>query len=414
MTLGSSLARSAVCFVSLALLAGCPDEPPGEDAGPPPPTVEDLAEAWADLIARCAGFGPESFLQELEPELAPLAASYFEDEATANLTRALENDKLIVDEDGLAACIDYLESAECGADIETDACDGVVTGAVENGDACAGDGECVSGYCAGNVADGCGVCERIREGGETCRVVDGFDVSIMRCEEGYYCDRLGGSCELQLGEGANCPNGDECSEGTTCVAEGLIARRCRTLVHGEAEGDECTAIEAEQTCGALLQTGLRCQGAEGEVGVCTAITIVDEGGTCDGRTGREDVALWCKRGLTDFFCDVPDGGDTGICRARPGVGESCLETEGQCTTDGICQRNDTFTEAECVAAPEAGDACVDNAVGSDGCNVPGAFLECDEEAEGGPVCVPENDEPDEEPVCDEPVDNDAGPADGGS
>jgi hypothetical protein len=289
-------------------------------------------------------------------------------------------------------------------------------GTIEEGGPCLDDGECVSDYCRRSDPAACGTCERVRANGDSCREVDDNtgDIVTLRCEDDSYCGPLSGDCEDKLGQGALCTSNLQCQEGHLCLG---LPQQCTRVTEGEAPGDACTVVEDEGTCGQVLRSGLRCSGANLEEGVCVALEVVDIDGTCDGRFDQPEGTRWCSEGLTVNWCNIPEGADVGVCDVRPVSGEDCIASQGRCRNDALCVVTDADPldpQAACQDAPEAGDECVEDAVGSDGCSTIGNGLQCDEDA-ATPVCVQTGDEEEpEDPVCDDTgAPADAGP-DGGS
>jgi len=402
---------SVCCCASLSLLVGCPGDP-GADAGPPPPTEEDLVDDIAAFVVRCSPWGSGTFLSEMEPALAAEQRDRLDDEVSAAFREGIDNPNVVVDESLLPACLAWLEQAACGEEPAGGECDGVVKGTIEEGGPCLDDGECTTDYCLRPDAAACGTCTAVRAGGESCRELDlgTGDVVRMRCEEGTFCGPLTGDCEDQLGQGALCTDDGQCQEGHLCIG---TPGACERLTEGEAAGDACTVLEDNPTCGVVLRSGLRCTGTETEEGLCVALEVVELDGTCDGRFDRPDGTRWCLEGLTENWCSIPDGADVGVCLARPVAGESCIDSQGRCKNDALCVVSDpgpADPQAECVTSPEAGDACVEDAAGSDGCSTIGNFLTCDDEATP-PVCIDTADaaeEAEDPPACEDP--GDAGPA----
>ena len=65
----------------------------------------------------------------------------------------------------------------------------------------------------------------------------------------------------------------------------LETRLAEAIAFGEESGDDCFVTGQAQTCGGVLRTGLRCEGANNSDGVCVQISLVELSGTCDGQSG---------------------------------------------------------------------------------------------------------------------------------
>jgi hypothetical protein len=378
---------SLVLPLALSLSLGCPGEPSDADAGPPAPDKDDLVEAYVDVFLRCSEWGPDSFLSELEPDVAEDFRRRFDDTLTERVREVLDSPNVELHEDRIAGCVAFLEAAECGEEPLEGECEDVVTGTIEDDGPCLDDSECASGFCHQPDDAECGTCEPVGGDGDACRELSDvtMEVETLRCEEDLYCNFVSEECEPKLGQGALCVSSGQCQQDHYCVG---FPAQCDAIAFGEEAGDTCFVTDQAQTCGGVLVAGLRCEGAANTDGVCVAIAIVAENGTCDGQIG-EDAALWCERGLTQNYCVIPDGANVGVCGPLPAAGDSCVQSTGRCRNDALCvllDPNPLDRQAECVPAPAEGDACVEDALGSDGCSTIGGFLECDDD-ETEPTCV---------------------------
>jgi hypothetical protein len=185
-------------------------------------------------------------------------------------------------------------------------------GTLPNGAACALDGQCASGSCAGSFVGGstgmtCGTCQPFAEVGEACGPAE--------CISGAFCSSNGeaaGSCERYLDEGEPCvgPNAGVCDDtrNVFCDLEGTATCR-RAPMAGEACDSKrpcsgpLTCIE--NTCALPRGDGESCA-SDTECGMaflCDAITkrCVDRNRIPVGKPCPDDDAARCERGSTCYL-----------------------------------------------------------------------------------------------------------------
>jgi hypothetical protein len=230
---------------------------------------------------------------------------------------------------GLRQCLSAIRAASCddilGSGARLPACE--MKGTLANGSVCGTGLQCRSGACAGNGDEppvlggrhGCGVCKD--------RV--GVDAACANdpCEAGLYCRSpvktptistpatciafagagercaddpvvaprcrgtaacLAGICGKRIAEGSDCPPGDTCEAGLTCVFEG-------TATTGKCTKQKIAA--AGESCGYVSGSFVACGGAS-----------------------------WC----TPSVGVVP-----GKCKALPTAGQDCSESEA-CLAPARC------------------------------------------------------------------------------
>jgi hypothetical protein len=123
---------------------------------------------------------------------------------------SIASGRIRYDETAAGACIDRLRNTACDASaaVDRDAfaqCDGMFEPLVVEGDACADDAECITGFCDRGVGVE-GSCARMPALGELCSTV---------CSEGSYC-KFGQCAALEV-DGARCDLSDACASDR-CVS----------------------------------------------------------------------------------------------------------------------------------------------------------------------------------------------------
>ncbi|MBT6176784.1 MAG: hypothetical protein HOI23_06015 [Deltaproteobacteria bacterium] len=215
-------------------------------------------------------------------------------------------------------------------------------------------GVCIDGFVC--VSDGAG---------ETPTCHRSCDVSNDDCPSGYGCMALqdgSGACfELgSAGEGENCWNATDCSEGLVCVGSGIVGQ-----CYYECDPSNPDCPLAGQTCTEL-------QGVD--YGICQPVGGTDGstgGGGTDGSggTGGDGTDTGNGSGTGGGTSGGTDGGSTSGCSCDTTY--SCNFAGDGCT---FCQ-----CDVECVpCACDKTYACDDNCA----CDV-----ECIEESCSGDTCV---------------------------
>ncbi|MEZ4380885.1 MAG: Dickkopf N-terminal cysteine-rich domain-containing protein [Nannocystaceae bacterium] len=263
-----------------------------------------------------------------------------------NLDAAVDNGSVVYDGEAAKQCLDSIRESTCsgdifGADADTDACDQVFTGTVDNGGACWFSEQCVSGSCdLGDCVEACceGTCIATPPDvgvGEDC-------TGAANCVSGSYCDFNSGLCAAAIGDGGTCGSDYECATDLYCLG-GV----CKASL---PEGASC--IEGE--CGAFL---LGC-----DVDTDTCQKFRKEGEACN------PLASLCAFGLR---CDEV----TSKCAPPGGVGTPCGFSGTSCANGTFCD----FEVGTCQATKASGAACVlDSECQS---------LYCDDTCKAEPICV---------------------------
>jgi hypothetical protein len=177
-------------------------------------------------------------------------------------------------------------------------CNGVVTGTVNMGQACAADYECKDGLtCVGWTNGSDGMCQTPGGAGSACgHAADAGSVTTV---------------DYGFGNHPACASGNYCN-GTTCATQGASGAMCNADV-------ECTA-------------GLSCH-----LHTCGNSPQAPVNGACADKYD-------CQAGL---YCASTDGGAAGTCQMREASGGSCTSTGDQCK--GYCTLSDGGMTGSCAA-----------------------------------------------------------------
>ena len=205
----------------------------------------------------------------------------------------------------------------CATELGLGACDAFGTrgigacllkGSRGDGDSCASDFQCGSGFCKRTRGINCGSCTPLgRADSSPCG-------DSTECGVGLECS-LTGLCKTPSAVGGPCSNAQPCKLGAYCAGT-----TCAAQV--EMVGAAC---QGQNSCSA--QKGLVCTANS-----CAAVVFVPPGGACGGG----GVAI-CE-GSGD--CNVGQQGNMGVCSMVASDGESCLQGKSclapaECLS-GIC------------------------------------------------------------------------------
>lgn len=289
------------------------DSPDASVPSGPVVTAEEALEAW--LRAVCAPTVPCGWMEKIE-DCLPIAAGDATSNGIDRIVAAVEVDKAVLDEGGLARCLATMEARTCDAMMTFhfsafSECRDLLVGSRPLGAACTSPFSCAPGlYCReahGSECDG------------TCRPIEGSD----------------------------CVRDDDCAEGRICHEF-----RCRTPLLPLPPlkvGDSCARRGEIGACG----PDAKCLD-----GLCVAVRL--EGETCSNASpcGPRDLAHHCiqKRAgdcgpsLTRLVCDPVENRcvkapATGPCLS----GEFCDPYEAWCDT--------TVDPPTCAPHRQPGDPC---------------------------------------------------------
>ncbi len=318
----------------------------------------------ATLLAACGDNGPSIALEDLQAETVrarcdrivrcglltshETCVAYFRAPDEGELLAAIEAGKIRYDGASALRCLDALAalpcdeaSAEARAPIE--ACERMLRGQLEVGDACAFDGECASGACDEPVCprDTCcaGAClpTRVAAEGEPC-ATDG------ECVRGTFCSSQG-ACTPPSARGQPCRLDAHCDHGLLCIgATELQDGACRTA---PLLGESCPYLRC-------AEVGARC----GDAQLCVPVGL--PGALC----------------TTDADCSpLTLCGPAGACIDVPHLGEPC---GFQCAGEAWCSQGTCIAPLENKAPCTASNQCA-----SQFCTEGVAFDQC----EDPPICI---------------------------
>ncbi|HEU4732086.1 MAG TPA: hypothetical protein VFT22_29530 [Kofleriaceae bacterium] len=271
---------------------------------------------------------------------------------SASTQAAIAMKKIQFDGDSARACLDALAGRSCdltsqSGRVEPEACRTVFRGTLHDGEDCALDDECGSGFCnvpTCELACCTGACL-----GDAAppRARDGESCEVARCEDGLYCDQLTATCAGLKQVGETCLSSVECDFGLDCDLDAGTCGPLPTL------GDACT--------GACRDEGTTCSSASH---TCVKVGLV--GDTCSTSLDcsplyRCDGTKRCSAGLPldaactagqlcadeGAFCDVAEGQQLGTCTLPKPDGSPCQFDENceshvcdaqtlHCAPDQVC------------------------------------------------------------------------------
>lgn len=372
------------CCTSDELAAGV--SPAIRDAESCQDVYRSFLDSGASVSLDFEGSPFQSRLQYLIQDVLDMAST---------LGDRIQRGRIALSEEGLQQCVALIEAQSCGDEAEScvddaelsQACEGYVQGLQQEGEACAGSGECADGlicdsdiYGSNISAYGVALSDIADQG--TCLLeaeVDDPCLTNGQCatRDGLlYCDQEAGICKERPGAGEACefvsPFFEGFSESVPCqsgLSCGLSTNTCVT----ECEADSRCNINNEFDCG----EGLVCNitdnrastGLSGNQGYCDepfpkGKTATDprecesgsiQMGACEG-VGGDDCTSddecrsgYCEDSVCLTVCEGDSGGECGAneycegssntCRATVALGESCQSSQDEQCSEGLCVNN---------------------------------------------------------------------------
>ena len=255
------------------------------------------------------------------------------------------------------------DSFPAGACVAAKACDGTGTCIKANGQACAGPGECGSGFCvdgrccASACAATCKACNLAGNLGTCANIADMLPDTnaTATCSGSKACDGKG-SCHL-ICAGATCVT-DRCVDGKCC--DSACMGRCMAC-HLPGKQGTCSFVPADQFDANATQpcTGAKaCDGAgsclKASGQACVKHTDCGSGFCADGYCCKTACSGRCKS------CAVP--GSLGVCGDVP-AGQPDTNASPPCTSPQACDGAGTCKKGvgqSCALAADcASDFCAD-------------------------------------------------------
>jgi hypothetical protein len=294
------------------------------DAGGQPSNDSGVMPVSPEVLQACAAYGSAICAKLMVCSPAELQADYG-DMATCAARRALactagaSAPGSLVKPPMLMACATGLAAGACDAfgTRGIEAC--VLKGSRGDGDACASDFQCGSGFCKRTRGINCGSCTPLGRadvspcadstecgvglecsGTGVCKTpsaVGGPCSNAQPCKLGAYCRTNVCAAQVEMA-GAACQGQDSCSgqKGLICTAN-----RCAAIVFAKpgqmCGGPGVSICEGSGDCNV---------GQQGNMGVCSMVAA--DGESC--LMGKSCLApAECLSGI----CDIPRGTDTGFC-----------------------------------------------------------------------------------------------------
>jgi hypothetical protein len=222
-------------------------------------------------------------------------------------------------------CADFLDNippADCAP-----------LGTLTNGQACAFNGQCSSGFCSDIRKASCGVCAAAPAAGDSCET--------SFCGHDQICVDPSLTCQVRGALNAICDVATApCEAGLTCTGTGTAAKTCQAA--STTPGASC----GDGSPGCYFAEGLWCQGAA-QLKTCTRINYVAAGQAC-GTLVDGSMAV-CRAGTCFTSAGPAAVTELGTCQANAGDGESCDTRLGPaCITPAHCVTQDGGTNGTCV------------------------------------------------------------------
>jgi hypothetical protein len=260
----------------------------GPDATVEEQALQSYAEAFCDLMGRCAPF----MVSYLYGDDATCIARYVAGGRRAVLPTASGVNKTAADVVSCATEMTSMTCAELYAGGRSTACP-TIPGALSEGEDCFTDLQCASGFC--DRAGACGTCAPSIGVGGACEFANDGCAAGLICHAATMADPT--TCKASAGEGETC--------GASVICQGNMACLDGFCEQPGGPGDTCDGSTG--SCNGLL--GLRCSG-----GTCVAGTTTAEAGETCGLQGNTYVA--CKG---TSYCDIA----TSKCVAKLADGSPC-------------------------------------------------------------------------------------------
>jgi len=221
------MTRAAYLLLLGVAVAGCG----GDDGISLDELGQEMATVMCERLASCCTpdeLREETFGSEDEAECVTVYTGLFDGLLVPVYQASLDAGRLSYDGTKMRACLDRIAALTCedvargqvteGTFAE---CDSPFTGHVADGEECATDLDCVSGYCSGDalMSDGTpifGTCATAPGISTPC---DGFE-----CAEGLAC--VSGTCIAPQPDGASCTSDPQCASGSCVGASGTEPGTC--------------------------------------------------------------------------------------------------------------------------------------------------------------------------------------------
>jgi hypothetical protein len=217
----------------------------------------------------------------------------------------------------LMACAGELGGATCDLFATRGVASCLLKGRRGDGDGCASDFQCGSGFCKRTRGINCGSCTPFGRVGSPC-------AEPSECGPGLECS-INGACAAPSAPGMPCGNDQPCRFGAYCAGQTCAAQvetagaacqgrdSCaahRGLVCSQSQCAAIAFARAGQACGGpgilLCEASGDCVIGQGAAGVCSM--VARDGQSC--ANGQSCLApAECLSGV----CDIPRGTDTGFC-----------------------------------------------------------------------------------------------------
>lgn len=307
---------------------------------------EALSIAVCEALFRCVPLQGSVF--GTVQQCGELFAESFIASSFGLIQDAVEEERVLYDQEKAQECLDDLAEAECSQiDMRSiESCTEVFSGTVDRGETCILDDECLGeSFCL--FGDTCpGTCSALLSAGEACR-------DDENCEPGLVCSEATSRCVRPAQEGEACEQGQpQCAAPFICLGADEDAGEPGQCLSAESalsgeEGESCRFIGDDPV---LCQSGLACQiedinVMEGIVSTCRP--IVAAGDDCG-------LALpsMCPSGYYCAGIEIEAAEFSGSCVPLPEEGDACsTDLFTPCALGLIC------LDGSCSFRKENGESC---------------------------------------------------------
>lgn len=214
-------------------------------------------------------------------------------------------------------------------------------GPAADGQPCAFNAQCASGYCGGTKNALCGTCAPQPAPGDSC--------ATSRCGPGQNCVAATMTCADVGILNAACDSNDPCGNGLSCVDASAKSAGGTCQVALGTPGAACGG-EAMPGCNGSL--GLACVGASGSK-TCVMVTYGGDGMPCGDLSST--AVVQCKAGTCSMATGAAGGSQTGTCVLDAIDGASCDTVLGpSCMTPARCIVTGGGTAGTCALPTDRG------------------------------------------------------------
>jgi hypothetical protein len=199
------------------------------------------------------------------------------------------------------------------------------TGGGASGAACAFNGQCQSGFCAGTSNATCGMCALSPAAGDSC--------ATSNCGHAQICVAATSLCQIRGTLNDSCDANHPCGNGLSCVGDNATTATPGTCQNALTTlGAACGGATLPGCDGSV---GLRCSGPANTSKSCIMTMLVAAGAACG--TMADGSFAQCTQGDCYTSTGLAPGNQTGACKQDAADGAPCDVALGPgCTPPARC------------------------------------------------------------------------------